>query len=222
MRRLAFWNGTPYKDERLVDPRMRLVSRTRNAILMLSLLASLGGCATVAVYQPAASAEISLTEQQSDLLKASDAYCQDARQKGLASGETSLGTLAGMLTDAAGDEKAYWRKIGADHGAPTSVVSRVRADIGSVTNGLTSLEVMARSLMAKTRASKGDVTQFERALIHARQARDSLSDALAQVNKRSTPEYVIDTELAALDKALASARLIADDLAAARADEDAV
>ena len=81
---------------------------------------------------------------------------------------------------------------------------------------------MARSLMAKTRASKGDVTQFERALIHARQARDSLSDALAQVNKRSTREYVIDTELGALDKALASARLIADDLAAARADEDAV
>jgi len=201
---------------------MRFVSRTRNAILILSLLASLGGCATVAVYQPAASAEISLTEQQSDLLKASDAYCQDARQKGLASGETSLGTLAGMLTGKAGDEKAYWRKIGADRSAPTSVVSRVRADLGSVTTGLTSLEGMARSLMAKTRPSKGDVTQFERALIHARQARDSLSDALAQVNKRSTREFVIDTELAALDKALASARLIADDLAAARADEDAV
>src|SRR5262245_46545101 len=73
------------------------VSGPRAALLVLPLLAPLAGCATVSVYEPSA-AEISLTEQQSDLHKASDAYCEATRKKGLAAGEASLGSLAGILT----------------------------------------------------------------------------------------------------------------------------
>jgi hypothetical protein len=56
-------------------------------------------------------------------------------------------------------------------------------------------------------------------LIHARQARDSYSDALAQVNKRSDREYQITLELTPLDDVLSKARDTADELAASRADD---
>ena len=178
-------------------------------------------CATVSVYEPGKSAEVSLTQQQSELHRASDAYCDAQRHKGLATGETSIGTLAGMLTGQANDKNAYWRKIGADRSAPASVVSRVRADMNESAKGLTDLNGIARKMMGSIKPTKTDVNEFEKALIHARQARDSFSDALMQVNKRSIQEYKIADELTPLDNALAAARLIADELASARAEEDA-
>lgn len=192
----------------------------RIAFALFVVLAPLGGCATVSVYDAAASGEISLTEQQSDLHKASDAYCEEARQKGLATGETSLGTIAGMLTGKTDDKNAYWRKIGADRSAPASVVSRVRADMNDTSKGLLDLDRLARTMMGSSKPTKSDVSQFERALIHARQARDSFADALTHVNARSTREYQIALELTALDAALAKARATADELAAARATEE--
>ena len=196
------------------------MSGPRAVFLSIALLAPLGGCATVSVYQPSAEAEISLTKEQSVLHKASEVYCEAARAKGLATGETSFGNLANILTGNGGDKNAYWRKIGADRSAPASVVGRVRADMTESTAGLNNLNALARSLIGKTRPGKEDVQQFERALIHARQARDSFSDALTEVNKRSAPrEYQITQELAPLDNALAAARATADELASTRTDE---
>jgi hypothetical protein len=195
------------------------VSRPAVAFSILAMLAGMGGCATVSVYQPS-SAEISLTEEQSDLHKAADDYCQAARKKGLATGEANLGALAGILTGQSDDKNAYWRKIGADRSAPATVVSRVRADMSDSAKGLSDLDKMARTMMGKTQPTKSDVTQFELALIHARQARESFSDALTQVNKRSNREYQISAELSPLDEALSAARETADDLAAARAEEE--
>ena len=184
------------------------------------MLAPLGGCATVSVYDAAASGEISLTEQQSDLHKASDAYCEEARARGLATGETSLGTIAGMLTGKTDDKGAYWRKIGAERSAPASVVSRVRADMNDTSKGLLDLDKLAHTMMGAAKPTRSDVSQFERALIHARQARDSFADALTHVNARSTREYQIALELTPLDAAMAKARTTADELAAARATEE--
>jgi hypothetical protein len=195
------------------------VSGPRAAILFLAMLAPLGGCATVSVYEPSAEGEISLTKEQSVLHKASEAYCEDARSKGLATGETSFGNIARMLTGGANDKNAYWRKIGADKSAPASVVSRVRADMNESAKGLADLNALARGLLGKAKASKEDVNQFEKALIHARQARDSFSDALTEVNKRSSREYQISLELTPLDDALSSARATADELASTRADD---
>lgn len=186
--------------------------------LALIVLAPLGGCATVSVYEPV-SAEVSLTEDQSQLRKAADAYCKDAREKGLATGEASLTALADMLTGKESADSAYWKRIGADRSAPATVVSRVRSDMTTSAKGLTDLEKMARSLMGSSKPTRSDVSEFERALIHARQARDSFSDALAQVNKRSDREYQIMLELTPLDDALSHARATADELAAARAED---
>lgn len=194
------------------------VPRLSVAVSVLCLIAASGGCATVSVYEPT-SAEISLTAEQSKLHKAADAYCEAARKKNLATGEASLGALAGILTGKADDRNAYWRQIGADRSAPATVVSRVRADMNDSAKGLVELDKLARSMMGKTQPTKSDVTQFELAVIHAKQARDSFSEALTQVNKRSNREYQVALELSPLDEALASARMTADELAASRSME---
>ncbi len=184
----------------------------------VAFLAPLAGCATVSVYEPV-EAEISLTDDQSLLRKASEAYCKDAKTKGLATGEASLSALADMLTGKDASEGAYWKRIGADKSAPATVVSRVRADMNVSAKGLVDLDTMARALLGSSKPNKSDVSEFEKALIHARQARDSFSDALAQVNKRSDREYQIMLELTPLDEALGKARLTADELASARAED---
>jgi hypothetical protein len=186
----------------------------------LGLLAPLAGCATVSVYQPTAgSAEVSLTAPQSDLYKASDAYCEQARKKGWATGEASLGSLSALVTGTEDDKGAYWRRIGADKVNPTTVLNRVRADAADASKGLAQLNGIAQKLMSSTKPTRTDVGAFEKVLIHARQARDSFSDAIAEFNKHVSHEVDANVELSALDKALASARNTADDLAAARTSE---
>ena len=188
--------------------------------LILGLLAPLGGCATVSVYQPTAgTAEVSLSAPQSDLYKASDAYCEQARKKGWASGEASLGGLSALLAGSDDDKSAYWRKIGADKGNPTVVLNRIRADAGEAAKGLVQLNGLAQRLMASTRPTRTDVGAFEKVLIHARQSRDAFSDAIVEFNRHVPHEVEIAVELSALDAALTSARTTADDLAAARTSE---
>jgi hypothetical protein len=187
---------------------------------MVLLAAPLGACATVSVYEAPKTAEFSIAQAQSGLHDAANAYCEAARAKGLASGEAGLGNIGSIFTGGkANDKNAYWRKIGADKSAPASVVSRVRADTAESAKGLADLSRLARAMLGKTTANKEDVNLFEKALIHARQSRDSFSDALNEVNKRSQREYKIDDELAALDTALQSARVTADELAASRVDK---
>lgn len=215
---LAFCMRRTYKSLRCHElSGLGSVSRPAVVFSLLCFIAPLAGCATVSVYEPT-EAEVSLTEDQSILRTAAEAYCREARAKGLATGEASLTALADMLTGKNSNENAYWRKIGADKSAPASVVSRVRADMNLSAKGLTDLETMARALLGSSKPSKSDVSEFEKALIHARQARDSFSDALAQVNKRSDREYQITLELTPLDEALDKARETADELAATRTE----
>lgn len=183
--------------------------------LALSLTATAAGCATISVYEPV-TAEVSLTEEQSQLHEESEAYSKDARTRKLATGATSLLSLADMLSGSRSDEGAYWRTIGADTSSPAAVVARVRDDMNIMARGLFRLDGMARSLIMSGDLDRDDVSAFEGALIHARQARDSFYDALAQANKRAGAEYQIGLELAPLDEALTKARDTADDLAAAR------
>lgn len=191
----------------------------RSAFILLALGAPVAGCATVSVYEPV-TAEVSLSEDQSLMQKAADSYSKEQREKGLATGEASLASLAGMLSGKQSDANAYWRKIGADKSAPASVVGRVREDMNSSAVGLAELDELARCVITKGALAREDVSAFERALIHARQSRDSFSDALLHVNKRSDREYQVTLELAPLDAALARARVTADDLAAARSEGD--
>lgn len=182
------------------------------------LLAPLAGCATVSVMEPkTVTANISLAPQSNQLHKASDAYCEAARRSAWATGETSIGALAGLLTGHNGGEDAYWQKISLDSRAtPASLLMRIGADATAAAKGLGDLSGIAQKLMSSSRPSKSDVADFERALIHARQARDSFAEALVQVGRRTSEEYQASKELDGLDRALASARMVADDLAAAR------
>jgi len=181
-------------------------------------MASVSGCATVSVMEPkTVTAEISLAPQSSQLHKASDAYCENARRSSWATGEASIGALAGLLTGHNAAEDVYWKKISQDpKAAPAALVSRIRADTAVAAKGLGDLSGIAQKLMSSSRPSKTDVADFERALIHARQARDAFAEALVQTGRRASEEYEPGKELDGLDRALASARAVADDLAAAR------
>lgn len=194
------------------------MAKLRTFILCLLACLPAAACATVSVYDEPLSAEVSLTQDQSDLHAAAEAFSKTTRDKGLAAGEASLASIAGMLSGKQSDANAYWRRIGADKTAPATVVTRVRDDMNTSAKGLTDLDRMAHSLISKGDPARLDVAAFEGALIHARQARDSFSDALVQVNKRAGAEYQITQELAPLDVALAAARATADDLAQARAE----
>ncbi len=191
------------------------VSVSRVPFLALVALTVLSGCSTVTEFTPAA-AVIALTDEQSYLHEASQTYCENARSKGLATGETSIGSLAAVLTGRAGDEGAYWRRIDAEAAVPATVITRIRADLDETSRGLVRLDKAAREIVGSAKPSRQDVTTFERALIHARQARDSLSVAIARVNPRLDKEMEAGSELVSLDRALAGAQRTADDLAAAR------
>jgi len=191
------------------------VQTIRSVVFCLALSVGAAGCATVSVYEPV-TAEVSLTEEQSLLHRASEAFSKDTRNKKLATGEASLSSLADMFNGNRSDEGAYWRTIGADRSSPAVVVARVRDDMTMAARGLARLDGMARGLIVSGDLVRDDVSAFEGALIHARQARDSFSDALAQANKRAEAEYQISLELAPLDEVLLKARETADDLAAAR------
>jgi hypothetical protein len=194
------------------------LSRVPHLITCLVLAASSAACTTVALYEPV-SADISLIAETSPLQKPSDAFCKETREKGLATGEASLASLTDILTGKDRTEGAYWRLIGADKAAPAAVVTRIRNDMKASANGIDALTKLAQSLVMDAAPTRADVTEFERALIHARQARDSLSDAFVQVNKRSESEYQISLELAQLDESLGRARRMADELAASRAPD---
>lgn len=196
------------------------VSKLRVLVFCLAASAPLAACATVSVYEPV-SAEVSLTDDQSQLHAAADAYSKAARDEGLASGEANLASLAGMLSGKQSDANAYWRRIDADKASIAAVIARVRNDMNTQAKGLSDLDAMALGLIGHGEPARLDVSAFERALIHAKQSRDSFSDALTQVNKRSETEVQITLELAPLDSALAHARATADDLAEARSEADA-
>lgn len=197
-----------------------LLSRARHLITCVVLAASTAACTTVSLIEPV-SADISLIAEASTLQKPSAEYCEETREKGLATGEASLASLTDILTGKDRSADAYWRKIGADKGTPAVVVTRIRSDMKASAAGIDDLTKLAQSLVKDAAPTRADVTEFERALIHARQARDSLSDAFVQVNKRSESEYQISLELAPLDESLARARRMADELAASRAPDSA-
>ncbi len=192
------------------------VSRLRFLLVPFAMAVPATACTTVALYEPV-SADISLIADVSPLQGPSEEFCRQTRDKSLATGEASLASIADMLAGKDATLGAYWRVIGADKGAPAAVVTRIRNDMKASATGIDGLSRLAENLMKDAEPTSTDVTEFERALIHARQARDSLSDAFVQVNKRSTSEYQIALELAPLDEALGRARRVADQLAATKA-----
>lgn len=194
------------------------VARLRATAAVACLTGLLGACATVAVVEPATPAEIAQTESRSGLYQAADDFCEASRSKGLATGEASLTNLAGSIFGGGGTAKTYADIIRAGDDAPAGVIRRIRTDAAGLSADLSRLNTMARTLAGSGHVTREDVASFERVLIHARQGRDSLADALTAVNRRVRDGYEAGVELDALDKALVRARTVADDLAAAKTE----
>jgi hypothetical protein len=187
----------------------------RRVAIGLGVIVLSGGCATVSVYEPRPSVEAPPDVRQSVLRKASEAYCLETRKKGLAVGQGALGSIAGLLTGADETGGGYTGVVTEGGASAPAVIDRLRVDARDVTRGLQYLDDLAREVLVHSTPSSSDVTEFERALIHARQARESLSDALAAANRDLKADLVIETELESLDRILIRARSTADDLAAA-------
>jgi hypothetical protein len=193
------------------------VTRLRATAAVVCLAGLIGGCATVAVVEPVSQAEIARTESRSGLYQAADAFCEESRDKGLATGETSLTNL-GPLFGGSEPVKSYPEIIRASADTPAGVVRRIRTDAADLSEELSRLNIMARTLAGSGHVTREDVASFERVLIHARQGRDSLANALVEVNRRVRNGFDASVELDALDRALGRARTVADDLAAAKTE----
>jgi hypothetical protein len=172
------------------------------------------------VYDPAAFAEISLVGPGADLRRASEAYCETARSKGLASGESSLGGIAERFLGTGVVDTPYAQKLGVGKVPPEQLITQVRADAKEIVTGLEALNRLAAKVAAEGSPSSTDVNQLEVALIHAGQARESIASALGKMNQAGT-KYDAAVELKPLDGVLVKSRKLADDLATAHAKADA-
>lgn len=181
----------------------------------LAVMALIAGCATVSVYEPRSSSETPPDVRQSVLRQASEAYCVETRRKGLAVGQGGLGAITSLLTSADETGTSYSSLILDSKASPRATLERVRVDAADIARGLQYLDELAREVLVHSIPSGTDVTEFEKALIHARQAREALSDALASTNRALKTDYSIEAELEAVDRVLTRARTTADDLASA-------
>lgn len=190
----------------------------RPLVLLTILASAAGGCATVAVYEPVDAAEIAFAQPNAELREAADKYCEAARERGVARGESTLGGLTGALLGKDSPADLYWAKISSEGSSATEYAVRVGADLGAASGGLNELVGLAAEVVETGSPRRTDVSKFESALIHARQARQSLSGAIDRIggDAGEARHAELARELGALDSAIELAVATADRLAEAR------
>ena len=187
------------------------------SLAVLALLAAAsGGCATVAVYEPVDAAEITFAQPNASLRIAADEYCETARDRGLAQGESTLGGLASALLGKESTAERYWAAIDGASQSRLKAAELIRADLATTSSGLEALTSMAMDLVNTGDPGRTDVNKFESALIHARQSRQSLSEAIHKIDSEDTVAVDLESRLSSLDRAIQRAVLTADRLAEAR------
>lgn len=192
----------------------------RPLVLVTVLASAVGGCATVAVYEPVDAAEITFAQPNSDLRNAADEYCEGARERGLARGASTFGGLAGALLGNETPVDAYWSAIEGDSISVQQSALKVREDLRQTTSGLQQLIGLATEVVETGQPGRTDVGKFESALIHARQSRQSLSSAIKRIGEgggRQSAALLAD--LGVLDNTINDAVTIADRLAEARTSD---
>jgi hypothetical protein len=182
-------------------------------------LGILAGCATVSVVSGQATVETSLTQSQSALRLASDAYCDHLAEKGWAEADRGMLGLANTLLHGRSAQagNAYTSRIGAETHAPAIVLGRIAADSESARAGLETVTREARDVLAGVSAygsGRGDVIAYERALVRAQIAYRSFAEALDAVSGRADLEITpVSAELSRFAGAIDEARRVADRLA---------
>lgn len=174
----------------------------------------------MAVYEPVDAAEITFAQPNASLRIAADEYCETARERGLAQGESTLGGLAGVLLGKDTTADKYWAAIDEETVTVDQAVELIRADLTSRSAGLEALNGLAMELVNTGEPARTDVNKFESALIHARQSRQSLSEAIQKVAGEGGLTGDLTAELGSFDEAIERAVATADRLAEARTSRE--
>ncbi|MFN7055584.1 hypothetical protein [Hyphomonas sp.] len=163
--------------------------------------------------------ETSLTQSQSALRLASDAYCDMLAEKGWAEADRGMLGLANTLLHgrATPAGAAYTSRIGAHTHAPAIVLGRIAADSEAARAGLEAVTSEARDVLTGTAgegSGRGDVISYERALVRAQIAYRSFAEALDAVSVRADMDTSpVSEELTRFASAIDEARRVADRLA---------
>lgn len=194
--------------------------------LIISTTFLTSGCATVAVFETVAETEIQLTKPQSQLHKASIAFCESSRDAGWANGESTFSSLMKIWggTNEIGEE--YWQHLTQFDPSVAEIAEQVGYDVVRATEHLGDVNKLAQALLpshgAPEKPRNADVREFERVLIHAGQARETFAASFLRI--KQTDKSVLENidpvaVLSPLDKELELARSIANGLAASRMSE---
>lgn len=197
------------------------VGELMRIVLVCVSLGLLAGCATVSVVPGETTVETALTKSQSDLRKASDAYCDRLAAKGWAEADKGLAGFADLLIRGRSASEqmppAYASDIGADTRAPVLVLAKISADSEAARKGLVGVTLEAREVLANARSdasNRNDVIAYERALVRAQMAHRNFREALDIVSARADLDVSpIEAELGNFSDAIDDARRVADDLA---------
>lgn len=192
----------------------------RSVFLAVSL-GVLSGCATVSVVPGEATVEAALTQSQSELRLASNAYCDEVVEAGWVEEADGLLSLADTLmhgrTEVAGSAGFYATRIEAASKAPALVLGRLVADSQAARTGLADVTREARAVLRsgdRNASNRGDVMSFERALVRAQMAHRGFQEALDLVSVRADMDVQpIAAEIEAFADQIDEARGIADRLA---------
>lgn len=194
----------------------------RSVILGVSLCL-LAGCATVSMVPNEATVETSLSQNQSDLRKASKAYCDDVQKAGWTQSSNSLSELTTLLIHGRdGDDledTSYAARIGASTAAPALVLSRIVSDTEKARSGLVEVTEEARKVLSggsENIANRADVMSYERALVRAQKAYHNFNVALSDVTSRDDVDMdvaPVQSELDAFATSIETARRTANGLA---------
>ncbi len=197
---------------------LRIVSVAAIAILST-------GCATVSMKP--ANLTASFSKPKSELYKASDAYCDMAREQGWVEDSSPLALLKRTLFPDAETEAEktphteYYDKIGVERDAADLVEMRLVEDISAASSLLSDLNVMADTMIvAETEIVRSDVSSFEEALVTARQSRRAFAEAQTiLLTKRNWASEQADAAIEAFDDEIDLAKTLADSLAKNWQDE---
>lgn len=194
----------------------------RSVFLGVSLCL-LAGCATVSMVPGEALVQAGLSQNQSALREASNAYCDQAVDAGWVKSNGGLAGLANTLINGITNDQAkantYAARIGADSEAPALVLARIVSDSQAARAGLGKVSREANTLLEEAgahTATRADVMSYERALVRAQMAYRSFQGALGEVSARSDMDMdtaPVDKELDAFEDVIDTARDTADQLA---------
>lgn len=187
------------------------------SVLVGVLTCTLAGCATVSMVPGETTVETAMTEEQTALRAASEAYCTEVAEEGWITERGGLANLASILMNgrrgAPATPDGYSDRIGAATGMPAELVVRIAGDADSAREGLG--EVIAEAEKVRESGagiSRSDVTSFERALVRAQRAQREFATAVDILAERGADTQPAAMAVDGFAGEIDSARRLADEL----------